>query len=124
MQVACPSSPPVNKHGILSLFLNSYKKFNQPDDSRNNQENQRNKNQSVKDLAQIVLEMVSKLNSMNREKDRLIDIASDGQISEDEYKDFSSIKKQLTEMSMSIEAFRIWVDKTIAEGKIDKSAIE
>ena len=79
---------------------------------------------SVKELSQIVLQMVSKLNSMNREKDRLIDIASDGEISADEYNDFATIQKQLSEMSMSIESFRIWVDKTIAEGKIDKSILK
>ena len=38
----------------------------------------------LKDLSQIILEMLSSLNSMNKCKDRLIDITADGKIDEDE----------------------------------------
>ena len=42
----------------------------------------------VKDLSQIVLEMLASLNSMNKQKERLIEITVDGEVSEDELKDF------------------------------------
>ena len=38
----------------------------------------------IKDLSQIVLEMLASLNSMNRRKERLIEITADGVISDDE----------------------------------------
>ena len=37
----------------------------------------------IKDLSQIVLEMLASLNSMNKKKERLIEITADGQISQE-----------------------------------------
>ncbi|MBR1478653.1 MAG: helix-turn-helix domain-containing protein [Lachnospiraceae bacterium] len=76
---------------------------------------------SVKDLSNIVLEVLANLNSVEKEKNRLIEIAADGQITEDEYSDFSIIKNKLEQISMSVNALKLWVDKTIADGKIDKN---
>ena len=42
----------------------------------------------IKDLSQIVLEMLASLNSMQKKKDRLIEITVDGEISGDELADF------------------------------------
>jgi deoxyribose-phosphate aldolase len=42
----------------------------------------------MKDLSQIVLEMLASLNSMQRQTTRLIDIAADGMIDDEELKDF------------------------------------
>ena len=42
----------------------------------------------TKDLAQIVLEMLSSLNSMKKSQERLIEITADGNIDDDEIKDF------------------------------------
>ena len=49
----------------------------------------------IKDLSQIVLEMLASLNSMQRQTTRLIDIAADGVIDNDELKDFVNIQKEL-----------------------------
>ena len=49
----------------------------------------------VKDLSQIVLEMLASLNSMNKQKERLIEITVDGEVSEDELKDFIYIQEEL-----------------------------
>lgn len=78
----------------------------------------------MKDLSQIVLEMLANLNSLNKEKERLIEITADGQITEDEYRDFKQIQEQLNKISMSVDTLRLWLDKTIADGKIDKSILE
>ena len=73
----------------------------------------------VKDLSRIILEIIATLNTVNKEKDRLIEIAADGQISEDEYPDFKRIEDQLGQVSLSVDALQLWVRKTIAEGRID-----
>ena len=75
---------------------------------------------AAKDLSQITLEMLATLNILTREKERLIEITVDGEISEDEVADFARIKDELEKMSMIIDSLKLWVDKTIADGKIDK----
>ena len=49
----------------------------------------------VKDLSQIILEMLASLNSMQKEKDRLIEITVDGKIADDEIADFVFIQEEL-----------------------------
>jgi len=78
----------------------------------------------VKELAQITLEMLASLNAMNKAKNRLIEITADGVIEESEYEDFAKIQKQLGQISMAIDSLQLWVNKTIAEGKIDKAGLE
>ena len=48
----------------------------------------------VKGLSQIVLEMLAGLNAVNKEKERLIEITVDGEISEDEIHDFVAINEE------------------------------
>ena len=78
---------------------------------------------AVKDLSVITLEMLSTLNTLSKEKDRLIDIAADGEISDDEIPDFLKIKENLENMSLSIDSLKLWVENTIASGKIDKDLL-
>ena len=75
----------------------------------------------VQDLSQIILEMIASLNAMNKEKERLIEITADGEITDDELRDFNNIKEQLSRISVSIETLKLWVDKTIADGRLDTS---
>lgn len=75
----------------------------------------------AKDLSQITLEMLSTLNKLYKEKDRLIDITVDGEITHDEIRDFKSIKSTLEQMSSTIASLNLWIDTTIASGKIDKN---
>lgn len=76
-----------------------------------------------KEISQITLQMLSTLNSLNKEKDRLIDILCDGEISVDEVDDFIRIKEHFDEMTSSIEAFKLWLNETIDSGKIDKAIL-
>ena len=73
----------------------------------------------VKELSSIVLEMLASLNSVNREKDRLIEITADGQISTDEISDFIHIQKELERISITVETLQLWVEKMLANGVID-----
>lgn len=73
----------------------------------------------IKELSQITLEMLASLNSLDKEKNRLIEITVDGQISEDEIKDFEKIQEQLSQISMAIDSLQLWVQKAIADGRID-----
>ena len=53
----------------------------------------------VKDLSQITLEMLATLNRLTKEKERLIEITVDGELSEDEIRDFHKIKMDLEKMA-------------------------
>lgn len=63
-----------------------------------------------KELSQITLEMLALLNSLDREKNRLIEITVDGKITDDELPDFNKIKQQLDEMSKTITSLKLWID--------------
>ena len=71
-----------------------------------------------KELSQITLEMLASLNFLEKENNRLIEITVDGIISADEMKDFEKIQKQLSQISVAIDALQLWVQKAIADGKI------
>lgn len=77
----------------------------------------------IKDLSQIVLEIISSLNNFEKQKDKLINITVDGEISEDEYLDFARIEKQLDNISLSVRSLRLWVEQTIANGNIDEDML-
>ena len=73
----------------------------------------------VKDLSQIVLEMLASLNTMQKEKDRLIEITVDGKISRDEIRDFLAIQEQLEKISVAIETLQLWSERMLVTGVID-----
>lgn len=73
----------------------------------------------VKDLSQIVLEMLASLNSMSKQKERLIEITVDGEVSEDELKDFIYIQEELERISIAVETLQLWSERMLATGKID-----
>lgn len=73
----------------------------------------------MKDLSQIVLEMLASLNSMNKRKDRLIEITADGVISREELEDFIRIQKELERISITVETLQLWAERMLATGTID-----
>lgn len=73
----------------------------------------------IKDLSQIVLEMLASLNSMQKKKDRLIEITVDGEISGDELEDFIYIQDELERISIAVETLQLWSEQMLATGKID-----
>ena len=78
----------------------------------------------VKELSQITLEMLATLNTLTRQKDRLIEITVDGEISDDEIPDFLRIQEELDKMSLAIDSLNLWINNTIAAGKIDKERLQ
>lgn len=72
----------------------------------------------LKDLSQITLEMLASLNTLDKEKNRLIEITVDGVISDDEKEDFERIQNQLAQIAMAVDSLQLWVQKAIADGKI------
>ena len=76
----------------------------------------------VKELSSIVLEMLAALNAIDKEKDRLIEIAADGNIDKDEIDDFIFIQKELERISITVETLQLWSEKMLANGVIDAEA--
>ena len=74
----------------------------------------------VKDLSQIVLEMLASLNAMNKQKERLIEITVDGKITGDELKDFIYIQEELERISIAVETLQLWSERMMATGVIDE----
>lgn len=78
----------------------------------------------LKDLSEIILQILASINSMSREKDRLVDISVDGVIDDTELPDFVRIKKELEKTSLAVDMLKLWVNNTIAEGKINKKKLD
>ena len=77
----------------------------------------------VSELSNIILETIASLNEINPLTGRLIQIARDGKISDDEIKDFAFISKKLDEVSLAIDSLNLWVDKTASENNINISLL-
>lgn len=69
----------------------------------------------VKELSSIVLEMLASLNSVQKQKDRLIEIAADGKITGDEIEDFIHIQPR----SLSRRCFQLLQSKTQPSNRQD-----
>ncbi len=72
-----------------------------------------------KELAQIVLELLAYLNSIEKRKERIIEIAFDGTVRKEELEDFVHIQKELEKISVTVEALQLWTEKMISLGLID-----
>lgn len=72
----------------------------------------------VKDLSQIVLEMLASLNAVQKKQERLIEITADGKITSDEMNDFASIQTELEKISITVETLQFWFEQMVAKGEI------
>ena len=73
----------------------------------------------IKELSSIVLEMLASLNSIEKKKDRLIEITADGKIDNDEIRDFIYIQEELERISVTVETLQLWSERMLATNKID-----
>ena len=73
----------------------------------------------LKELSTIVLEILNSLDRMDDEKSKFINIAVDGKITDDEIADFAKIKRELDKISVSVSSLKLWINQTIADGRID-----
>ena len=76
----------------------------------------------IKELSSIVIEMLASLNSVNKTRDRLIEIAADGMVSNEEIEDFIKIQEELERISITVETLQLWAEKMLAKGIIDPEA--
>ena len=77
-----------------------------------------------KALSQITLEMLATLHKLTKAKERLIEITADGELTEDEIPDFLHIRSELQKMATAIDSLNLWIEQTIADGKIDKKMLK
>lgn len=77
---------------------------------------------TIKDLSQIILEMLASLNSVGKMRDRLIEIAADGVIDDSEIADFIKIQQELERISVTVEALQLWAENMLANGSINVEA--
>ena len=75
-----------------------------------------------RELVQIAVETINGINRLNREKDRLLEIAEDGSISRDEYEDFAQIREVLEKIQVSVSTLQLWLEQKMAEGEIEEDA--
>jgi aldehyde:ferredoxin oxidoreductase len=71
------------------------------------------------ELSQIVLKMVAALNEVQDSQKRLINITVDGVIDDDEIADFVKIQDELEDISISVEALQLWVERMLNQGAIN-----
>ena len=77
----------------------------------------------VKELPIITLETLNLLNRLTKQKDRLIEISADGELTPDEYRDFLAIRKDLEKMSMVIDSMQLWIENRIVDGSIPEEIL-
>lgn len=73
----------------------------------------------VSELSNIILETIASLNEINPLTSRLIQIARDGKITDDELTDFAYISTKLDEVSLAINALNLWVEKTASQSQFN-----
>ena len=66
-----------------------------------------------KALSQITLEILQSVNALYEEKNQLISITVDGEISENEMEDFARIQGQLKTLSAAADTLQIWLEKRL-----------
>ena len=68
----------------------------------------------MKDLQTITLEMLNLLNRLDVDKNKLIEITADGQITGEEVSEFNAIKDNLDKMSLAIDSLKLWLSENQA----------
>lgn len=79
---------------------------------------------TVTDLRQIVLETVVSLNNLQGRQQRLMEIAVNNTVSDDEIEDFVKIRAELERVSVLIETLQLWSEEMLADGKINREKYE
>lgn len=78
----------------------------------------------VSTLPNIIIETIASLNDIEPLTKRLLQIARDGKISDEEIPDFAKISSKLGDISRAISALNLWVDKTISENEISVDLLD
>lgn len=77
-----------------------------------------------KSLSEAVLEILAAINTLDKQKERLIEITCDGKIDDDEeLRDFVAISKQLERIQTVAGSLKLWLDSTVEAGEVDKEKL-
>ena len=76
----------------------------------------------IKDLSQIVLEMLASLNAMNKRKDRLIEITAVLLLVQPGRRPLPGMSRE--RISITVETLQLWAEKMLATGIIDEVQYE
>ena len=68
-----------------------------------------------RDEIRATLEVIDSINQLEKEKDRLIEIAVDGRISDDEEEDFREIRGELDRISRAVQMLRLFIEQAALE---------
>ena len=64
-------------------------------------------------LEKSILEIVASLNKVQKQQERLVEIAADGTIDENETRDFKQIRDELERISVAVETRQFWTEKNM-----------
>lgn len=67
-------------------------------------------------IESITLNILTELSMLDRVKGRLIEIAADGRVTEDEKEDFEKILSNLDGISRRAQELKVWAEKEIGKG--------
>ena len=76
-----------------------------------------------KAIEKIVLELLAELNALDKNKNRLIEITSDGVIHDDQIQDFVLIRDQLSRIASSAASLTLWFDDTVENGDVNPKIV-
>lgn len=76
-----------------------------------------------KPVEAIVLELLASLNVLEKDRDRLIEITSDGAIHDDQIRDFVRIRDELNRTAAIIHSLAYWFDDTVQSGGINRDIL-
>lgn len=82
------------------------------------------KNLEDKPISQITLELLSLINTINKDKEKLVDIMVDGEIADDEIESFINIQNELEELSQTVESLKLWAQRKVIYGEINQEKYE
>jgi len=78
----------------------------------------------LSDLPGIILETIAGLDDINALTSRMIQIARDGKISDDELDDFALISTKLDKISLAVNSLNLWLDKTASRKDINMELLK
>lgn len=78
----------------------------------------------IQDLSQIVLKMLSSLNSVQDKQRRFINITADGVIDDNELEEFVGIQDELEKIAITVKALQLWSEQMLANGEINSEKYE
>ena len=74
----------------------------------------------MESLKEITIEMLASLNSLEKQEDRMLEIARNRRVEESELEDFVFIQKELEQLSAAVDSLRMWSERMMATGSIDE----